>query len=676
MRRIRPLLAHELRMLARDTRMLLIAFVLPLVVFPALILVMRAVERGEAERMEETVFTYAVSGEREDWTRALLLAALDEAEAAATDSAGPRMRFEERQVEQPDSLLAAEHLHVVVEGFGAADAPGVRLHYRASSDLSRAAASDLAERLERVRGARRDSALVAAGLPVPPDRVAEVVPRNIAGAEREGGALLGLALTPFVLLLMLTGGSIAAVDTLSGEKERGTLETLLTTGLARADIVRAKVLAIVLLGLVLVAVNTANLLVYLGLGVIELPEHLALSLTALDTLLVLLLLAPLTVLVASALLLLSGRVDGYKEFQIAFFPVLLVFVALSVAGMLPGMELRSAIAFVPVAGIGVAVREVVLSQHDWPFLLITWCATAGAGYGLTRLTERSLSAERLIGGGAVDPAELQGGPALFPRRVLRWFAVIWALFFTVSLWFGEALGIRGQVFVNLVVLFGGGTALMIRVYRLDPVRVLFLRAPPPAAWVAVLIGAPAAYLAGIGLAELIDAYVFPVPESVLESFGNVLLGDSLPMWQLLLFLAVLPGVFEEIAFRGVLLHGLSARLRPVTLCLVVGALFGLFHVALFRIVPTAFLGVLLAATVLLTGSVLPAMLWHALNNAIALVPAHLGWVDADTTAPGWAYVAAVAGLLLAFGILYATRRPPPGLGRPHPSDPRAAAAMS
>src|SRR5690606_5302533 len=149
-------------------------------------------------------------------------------------------------------------------------------------------------------------------------------------------------LTPFVRLLLLTGGSIAAVDTLSGEKERGTLETLLTTGASRTDIVRAKQLAIMALGFALVAVNAANLIAYLVLGLVPLSDRLALSLAPLDVALIALPRAPLTALTANALLLLSGRTASYRDFQAAFFPVLLLFLAPALPAMLPGMQLRSA----------------------------------------------------------------------------------------------------------------------------------------------------------------------------------------------------------------------------------------------------------------------------------------------------------------------------------------------
>jgi membrane protease YdiL (CAAX protease family) len=114
----------------------------------------------------------------------------------------------------------------------------------------------------------------------------------------------------------------------------------------------------------------------------------------------------------------------------------------------------------------------------------------------------------------------------------------------------------------------------------------------------------------------------------------------------------MPGVFEELTFRGVLLHGLARRLRnPWLLALAVGAIFGFFHVSLFRIVPTAWLGFVLAWVVLLTGSVYPAMLWHALNNAIAIVPAHQGWIAESFEPEAWWAAPAALGLALSLWIM-------------------------
>jgi sodium transport system permease protein len=696
------LFRYEIKRLLRDTRMILIAVVAPLVLFPFIIFVMRMVERTEERRLVETVYEYALVGDEAEWGREIVAAAL-ELEANDPDTSRAPVRFEEQQVVDADSLLIASGIHLVVEALSpnayariraqeaAADSsdaeedtaedieveeteeedafselPTLRLRYRAQSDFSRNASDRLSARIVELRSQLRDSLYRSRGFPIELEQIAFVETENTASAEKEGGALLGLALTPFLLLLMLTGGSIMAVDAISGEKERGTLETLLTTAAARSDIVKAKLLGIIAVGIAVAVINILNLLVYVVLGVVDLPENFAVALSAVDLVLLLVLFLPLTVLISSSLLLLSGYAKSYKEYQIYFFPLFLVFLVPSLAGMLPGMELRSVIALVPIAGIGVAVREIMVAQYDWLFLMLAFASTGGAAVWAARLTERTLSTERLISQSDLDEADLVGGPALFPRHVLRWFGVMWVIFLIVSLWFGEDLGVRGQILVNLVFIFLGGSLLMVRRYGLDPRTAFALRPVHPLVWLAVLIGAPAGYIVGIGLAGLVNTYVFPVPQNVLEAFGDTLLGDEMPLWQLLFFLTIMPGILEELAFRGVLLHGLRKMLGPVGICLLVGAIFGIFHVSLFRLVPTAYLGMIFAAVVLLTGSIFPVMLWHFANNAIGLVPAHMGWVTEDTVVPWWGYALGLLGLLISFGIIWMVRTPYPDLKKKRP----------
>jgi len=685
------LFLYEMKRLLRDTRMILIAVVAPLVLFPFIIFVMRSVERSEERRLTETVYQYAVVGDEAQWGRDIVSAALA-LEVNDPDTSRAPVHFEEQQVSDSDALLNSAEIHLVVEALspesyqriraaeanadadttrtdddGAAlELPTLRLRYRGQSDFSQNASDRLGSRIVDLRSQLRDSVYTARGFSVAPAQIAMVETENTASAEKEAGALLGLALTPFLLLLMLTGGSIMAVDAISGEKERGTLETLLTTAAARSDIVTAKLLGIVAVGIAVAVVNILNLLVYVVLGVVDLPETFAVALSALDLVLLLLLFLPLTVLISSALLLLSGYAKSYKEYQIYFFPLFLVFLVPSLAGMLPGMDLRSAIAFAPIAGIGVAVREIMVGEYDWLFLLIAFSSTGAAASWAARLTERTLSTERLISQSDLDEADLVGGPALFPRHVLRWFAVMWVVYLMISLWFGEDLGIRGQIVVNLVFIFFGGSLLMIRRYGLDPRAAFALRPVHPLVWLAVVIGAPAGYIVGIGLAGLVNTYVFPVPQNVLEAFGDTLLGDEMPLWQLLLFLTIIPGILEELAFRGVLLHGLRKVFGPVGICLVVGAIFGIFHVSLFRLVPTAYLGVIFAAVVLLTGSIFPVMLWHFANNAIGLVPAYMGWVTEETAVPWWGYALGLVGMIIALGMIWSVRSPYPDMRKKRP----------
>jgi sodium transport system permease protein len=285
-----------------------------------------------------------------------------------------------------------------------------------------------------------------------------------------------------------------------------------------------------------------------------------------------------------------------------------------------------------------------------------------------RRAARMLASEELVTSADATAADIAGGPELFPKRVLRWFALMWVAVFSISS-LEAKLDIRWQVAINLIGIFLGASLLMLRTYRLDPREALALRPVRPVVWLAVLVGAPSGLLVGIGVARL-ASYLLPVPEELVEQFGRELIPEGIPLWQLLLFLAVLPGVCEEIAFRGLLLHGLRRRFRPATLCLVVGCVFGFFHFALFRLVPTAFLGTILAAVTVATGSIFPAMLWHALNNGLPVAASSVPWLGA-VGSKWWHSAVAVVPLALSLWTIWRFRTPYPGVGRRDRPDSRA-----
>jgi len=114
----------------------------------------------------------------------------------------------------------------------------------------------------------------------------------------------------------------------------------------------------------------------------------------------------------------------------------------------------------------------------------------------------------------------------------------------------------------------------------------------------------------------------------------------------------LPAICEELAFRGMLLSGLRRKLKPAALIVGVGLIFGLFHMTLFRIAPTAALGMVLTAIALMTGSVFPGMLLHAGNNAIGVLGS--SWFSIE--ALHWPHFAAAGAIFaLSLWIIYRNR---------------------
>ena len=693
---LRTLYLGELRMLLRDRRTIFASLILPLIFLPLVFWLSSLAETGREERIEQQTFQYAIVGSEADAVRGLFARTLPSGDPNADDEVdddadGSRIQLEETEVpglEDAMIRLEARELHVIVEArtkaeFDASeeaesddensneepsstaggqdepelDLPHYRIIYEGDWDYSDTAQKAVGSRLYEARTLVREELLADAGFPVEPKDVVPVIEsRDLATAGQRGGRALGRFGVGFLMLFLITGGSIVAADTLAGEKERGTLETLLTSAASRTEIVFAKLAVIITVGLVISVIQVANLLIYVGLELIPMPTDFALQISPVSALWIFLLLVPLSVLVAAALLLVSGRAKSYKEFQVTFFPVFVLLIFPTAVSILPGIDLRSAIVLAPIANVAVAVRELLVGEVDWIFLPLTLLVSSAAAWQLVRWTLSALQTERLVTGADVDEAEFQGGAGLFRRHVLAWFGVFWVTMFLVSnLSFMQHM--QRQVLFNVVFLFGCGSLFLAWRYKMKPKQVFALRRPSPWVWPAVVLGAPATLLSSMAVVKLSN-FIFPVSERMIEAFGQQIMPD-IPAWQLYLLIAVAPGVCEELAFRGALLHGLRKRFAPWQLVLVTSIIFALFHMSLFRILPTASLGIVLATVTLLTGSIYPAMLWHALNNAFAI---YMGQQGADVASlDPWVYGAAGVVTALVFALLWRTRRVYPDL---------------
>ncbi len=129
----------------------------------------------------------------------------------------------------------------------------------------------------------------------------------------------------------------------------------------------------------------------------------------------------------------------------------------------------------------------------------------------------------------------------------------------------------------------------------------------------VLIGATAWYL-NVRLVMLL-----PFDQGQLHSFNRVV--DQPPLAVALLAIAVVPAICEEVLFRGAVQRSLATKLFPLGAVLVTSLLFAGYHMSLIQLVPTFTLALMLGAVAHRADSVVPAMVAHFLNNAMAILVA-------------------------------------------------------
>lgn len=676
----------ELRALLRDRRTIILSVVLPLLFMPLILFMSSRVKQSSAQKAESRSHSYAIAyGSLRGRAEPLLSQALSQAPKPSKEAkdegdlfnASPEQKSPILAVESqnPQDDLLSGKLDTYIEAALQKDLPKPSqpappaeanstqsnpndlvfiIHYREDRLASGAAAQKLKDLLLDSRSQMRNESLSSKGFVGAPENALKVRGSDTASPDERARSRLGRYITALVLLFMLVGGGSIASDSIAGEKERGTLETLLSAGAGKSAIISAKFLIVLTATLVTTSIQVGNLYASFALGLSDASDPIAISMSAGTAGLLFLLYLPLAVLSSSILVLAFGLAKSYKEAQLYFLPISLLGPVLALAPAMPGIELRSLILIVPLINLSVAARDVLMQRVDMLGIFIAWAVTALFSFQMIRFSSRMLSAERLILSSDLDTVAAGDGDAMYQRHVLRWFSALWA-FVLLATFGGSSLGLSRSLILGQMV-FLGATLWIVRHYKLNPNIALSLRAPKPLVWPAVFIGAPSALMLMAAAAEFLGP-LFHFSQKNISEFGKSVFPDDMPTWQLVLLIAVLPPICEELLFRGALLFGLRRRLKPVALVLTVGLVFGLFHILLFRLATTGVIGILITIVALWSGSLYPCILWHALNNIIPIVLMRVH-ID-ERTIPRWSYGIALLALSFSFWLIWKNRDPNP-----------------
>jgi sodium transport system permease protein len=437
---------------------------------------------------------------------------------------------------------------------------------------------------------------------------------NVAQEARRSGQILGLFL-PFILVTMsLLGGFYPAIDITAGEKERGTMQTLLCAPISPIEIVTGKYLAVWVTSLIAALANVVSL----GTTVMRILPGESISVSMPTLLMVFGMLLPVTLFITAVFLAVAAFAKDFKDGQNFLTPVYMLLALPSAVTMLRGIELNAWTAFVPVVNIALLIKALLVSEAapDLIFLALL-SSTAWAAMAIM-LAARVFAREQVLLGGRESLRSLFGferkaGAVPTPPFVLSAFAFVLVLAFYGSL----LLKSSGTIVTLLVTEYGfflAPTLLLVAGFGFAVRPTLALRRPSVTGLAAaVLIGSSAWAVAAGLLIRLL-----PPPESLVRALEQLLLldGAPAPLWLVWLVIACTPALCEELFFRGLILSGLR-RLGLWPALVTCALLFGLAHSSVYRLIPTFFIGLLLSWLVWRTGSIWTGILAHALNNGIA-----------------------------------------------------------
>ena len=509
--------------------------------------------------------------------------------------------------------------------------PNPEIIFTTASDRSRAAF----HRVRRVLAQWSDRVgqmnLEARGIRIDAADPFDVRSSDLAiGSGREGIATWSKILPVMLLLWALTGAFYPAVDLCAGEKERGTLETLLSSPAERTDIVLGKLLTVILfsaatavLNLLSIALTSRMILAGLpGLG--SPPWGSAIWL--------LLMLIPMSALFSALCLALAAFARSSKEGQYYLMPLLIVTMPLVVLPMAPGVELDLAHSLIPVTGVVLLLKSLLEGSYMTAarfalpvlgvtflgcFLAVRWAIDQfNEESVLFRETERldlRLWFKRSFQERKETPTVAAG---VFGGILILVVGAFLQTMLAPSA--GHISIVRIAVFTQVSVILAPTVIMTILTSRSFLKTLLIRKTTVWACFLAVILA--------VALHPLVTALVgvvmtlYPIRPEILEVFEGL---RQAPFLVSLGIGALLPAFCEELAFRGFVLSGCRHTGHTRRAIVVSALFFGASHMVLQQSIVTFCVGLVIGYIAVRTKSIFPCMLFHLTHNTLGLVASKL-----------------------------------------------------
>lgn len=532
-------------------------------------------------------------------------------------------------------------LVVIPEGF-ATEIDGqlqteVQVFAQASNDKSRIAVT----RMESLLGTYRDK-LATENLKAKQISAAEIRPFHVhkfdLSSDVSKRAAVWSRVLPFVVFIWaLTGAFYPAIDLCAGEKERGTLETLLSSPASRTEIVWGKLLTVMTFSMGTSLLNLFSMS-FTGLFVINSMARMSQGAMALGTppfhafgwLIVALI--PLSALFSATSLAIASFARSSKEGQYYLMPILMISVPLMMLPMMPGAELDLGTSLIPISGLMLVLRALIENrlseamQFAAPVLGVTLCCCLLVIQWAVRQfnNEKVLFREsERVGIGSLfrNLVRERGAMPTFLEAAFCGVLLLVIRFFTTLLATqpGSFAEFARQTLILHLGMIVGPVVLMAIILTTNPLKTLGLNRTK---WQTI----PLSILMALCLHPIVKGFqelvlrVYPMQADggALQELMETIFSGAPSFLYIILLFALLPAISEELAFRGFIMNGLRQSGDRWTAILLSSLFFGATHGLLQQSIIAFFTGTLIGFISFQAGSILPAMCYHFTHNSLTV----------------------------------------------------------
>ena len=336
----------------RDKRTIMTAIVMPAVLIPVLMYGMTVVTKMIMEKEENKKLKISLIDPPEaflsyiDTTKMEIKSGFDVKsgkEAIKSDSLDAMIRFTSNFLEMQEKMSS----------------PRVVLFFK-KTNLS--VESRMKKMVEKYSDDLLDDRIESLGISSATIKPINLKTENVEEPQELVGQTVGGFLPYMFIMFCFMGCMYPALDLITGEKERGTIETLLTVPASRFKILLGKVMTISIVGLAATIMGIVGMYI----GVLVLPDLSQKISTVVNSvispkfvIMLLAMLLPLCVFFAGLISALVVKAKSFKEAQSIVSPFTFIIILPAAMALMPGIELTWTTAMIPILNIALATKEII-----------------------------------------------------------------------------------------------------------------------------------------------------------------------------------------------------------------------------------------------------------------------------------------------------------------------------
>jgi len=616
----------ELMEVLRDKRTIFTTFILPIILYPFIIIGFNSIMIRQTRTLEDRGATVAV---KDSVNNAISRQYIRDLMNIKNYTIIPYNKTTPRLYEDKD-IQSIVTIRDSIRSDGTQSFK-VYIQYDKSKDQSRMVFNKLYEQLSKTEKDLQKEILQSTGISPDLLNLRDVRERDTSSPQKKMGMYLGIFLPYFIIMMLFVGASIVSSDLVAGEKERKTLETLLVSSVGRLEIVCGKYLTIITLAMLNMIVNLISISFSLKFILANQNTDLAgVSLPVNAMLILLIAMIPLATLFAAILLSISTFSRNIKEARSYEQPLLIIAMLLGMVSFFPAIEISNFLALIPVVNIALLFKAVLINEYALSHILITIFSTLFLDLIAILVTIKLFKTESVLFRTEEESSGLKAlkiKPKTFfkPYNGILYFSIaLIVLYYLGSYW--QARDLFSGLIETEIIIIALPVLLTLKLLRLKPKEVLRLKIPKWKSFLFIPFIAISAQIIASIISQLINI-IFPFPEKYIDALSH-LYNMNEPSWKVFLAIALLPGICEELLFRGFLIRFFEKF--SVRWAVVISAiLFAAFHLDPFNFISVLLLGLLLGYLAVRSGSIYSSMFSHLINNgmAFALVTfSDAGWV--------------------------------------------------